>query len=185
MRVAEDIVRAIRKEHGYTLVDLLFVCALIGVLSVIALPNLLLAKQAAGSASAIGSMRAINSAQLAYALTCGAGFYAPKLSTLGVPPVAGKEAFLSPNLTSADTIVKSGYTIQLLGTPYAGAPPSCNGLAGGEAAQAFKAAADAVDPAHNTRFFAINANGQIYEHTATLFAAMPELGTPAIGHALH
>ncbi len=177
--------RAIQKEHGYTLIDLLFVCALIGVLSVIALPNLLLAKQAAGSASAIGSLRAINSAQLSYALTCGGGFYAPRLSTLGVAPVAGKEAFLSPNLTSADTLVKSGYTIQLLGTPYAGAPPSCNGLAGGEAAQAFKAGADPVDPTRNTRFFATNANGQLYEHTATLYAVMPEQGTPALGHVLY
>lgn len=185
MRLAEDIVRSIRREQGYTLIDLLFVCALIGVLSVIALPNLLRAKQAAGSASAVGSMRAINSAQLTYALTCGAGFYAPKLSTLGVPPVAGKQAFLSPNLTAADTIIKSGYTIQLLGTPYAGAPGSCNGLAAGEAARAFKAGADPVNPAHNTRFFATNANGTLYEHSATLFGAMPEQGTPLIGHTFY
>lgn len=164
------IVRTIRKDDGYTLIDLLFVCALIGVLSTIALPNLLMARQAAGSASAIGSMRSIYSAQLTYALTCGGGFYAPKLSTLGVAPVAGKDAFLSPNLSSADTIIKSGYTIQMLGTPYAGAPPSCNGLAVGEAAQAFKVGADPVDPALNTRFFGTNANGQIYEHTVSLYA---------------
>jgi type II secretory pathway pseudopilin PulG len=178
-------VRAIQKEHGYTLVDLLFVCALIGVLSVMALPNLLQAKQAAGSASAIGSLRNINSAQLTFALTCGGGFYAPKLSTLGVPPIASKEAFLSPNLTAADTIVKSGYTIQLLGTAYAGAPASCNGLPAGDAAQAFKAGADPVNSAHNTRFFGTNANGQLYEHTSTLFAGMPQQGIPAIGHVLY
>ncbi len=179
------MVAIIRTEDGYTLIDLLFVCAVIGVLSVIALPNLLMAKQAAGSASAIASMRAINSAQLTYALTCGAGFYAPKLSTLGVPPVPGKEAFLSPNLASADAVIKSGYTIQLQGSPHAGAPPSCNGLAAGETSQGFKAGADPVDPALNTRFFATNANGQIYEHTTTMYATMPQVGAPATGHVLY
>jgi type IV pilus assembly protein PilA len=177
-------VTAIRKENGYTLIDLLFVCALIGILSTIALPSLLMAKQAAGSASAIGSLRAINSGQLTFALTCGGGFYAPKLSTLGVAPVGSREAFLSPNLTTADTIVKAGYTIQLTGSAYGGAPPSCNGLALGEASQAFKAAADPVDPGLNKRFFATNANNQLYEHTASMFAAMPQQGVPPIGQTL-
>src|SRR6202051_2842753 len=76
-----------RQAQGFALIDLIFVCGIIGVLCSIALPRLLLAKQAAGSASAIGSMRAINSAQLTFALTCGAGFYAPSLTTLGTLPV--------------------------------------------------------------------------------------------------
>ncbi len=75
-----------RKAQGFALIDLIFVCGVIGLLASIALPRLLLAKQAAGSASAIGSMRAVNSAELTYALTCGAGFYAPNLSTLGTAP---------------------------------------------------------------------------------------------------
>ena len=73
----------VRGEQGFTLLDLLFVCGLIGVLSIIALPKLLMAKQAANAASAISSMRAITSAQLTFALTCGGGFYAPDLVTLG------------------------------------------------------------------------------------------------------
>jgi type II secretory pathway pseudopilin PulG len=173
----------VRSQKGFTLIDMLFVCGLIGVLSIIALPRLLLAKQAAGSASAIGSMRAINSAQLTFALTCGAGFYAPKLTTLGVAPPGSAEAFISPNLASADTITRSGYVVRLLGTPWAGAPSSCNGLAVGDAAQAFKASADPVD-VENKRFFATNSNGQIFEHNVSLQAAMPEVGEPAIGHPL-
>ena len=75
---------AIRKtDSGFALLDMIFVCGLIGILSGIAVPKLLLAKQAAGAASAIGSMRAINSAELTYALTCGSGFYAPNLPSLG------------------------------------------------------------------------------------------------------
>ena len=70
------------KAQGFALIDLIFVCGIIGLLCGIALPRLLLARQAAGSASAIGPMRAINSAELTFALTCGGGFYAPNLTVL-------------------------------------------------------------------------------------------------------
>jgi type II secretory pathway pseudopilin PulG len=172
-----------RNEKGFTLIDMLFVCGLIGILSIIALPRLLLAKQAAGAASAIGSMRSINSAQLTFALTCGQGFYAPKLTTLGVPPVGSAEAFLSPNLTITDTVTRSGYVIKVEGTPFASAPASCNGLILGEAAQAFKASAD-PNEIENKRYFATNADGQIFEHSATLSLLMPEVGEPPVGRIL-
>ena len=172
-----------RAAQGFALIDVIFVCGIIGVLATIALPRLLLARQSAGSASAIGSMRAINSAQLTFALTCGGGFYAPNLTTLGNPPPASHEAFISANLGSADTVTKSGYIIQLTATPFAAAPASCNGLGIGEAGQAFKAGADPSEPT-NTRFFATNANAQIFEDNSTLYAAMPEVGDPVAGHLL-
>ena len=75
----------IRQAQGFALIDLIFVCGIIGVLASMAVPRLLLARQAAGSASAIGSMRAINSAELTYALSCGSGFYAPNLFRIGIP----------------------------------------------------------------------------------------------------
>ena len=56
-------------------------------------------------------------------------------------------------------------------------------MAAGDGAQAFKSAADPAQPG-NVRFFGSNANGQIWEHNATLFAAMPEIGTPAVGAPL-
>ena len=61
----------IRKSDGFALIDVIFCCALISILCSIALPKMLMAKQSAGAASAIGSMRAINSGQLTFALTCG------------------------------------------------------------------------------------------------------------------
>jgi type II secretory pathway pseudopilin PulG len=67
----------VRKAQGFALIDLIFVCGVLGILFSIAMPSLFSAKQSASAASAIGSLRAINSAQLTYALTCGAGFYAP------------------------------------------------------------------------------------------------------------
>jgi type II secretory pathway pseudopilin PulG len=172
------------KAHGFALLDLIFVCAIIGILASIGLPRLLLARQVASSASAIGSMRALNSAQLTYAITCGNGFYAPNLITLGTPPPAGGQAFISPDLGTSNEPVKSGYSVQLTATAYAGAPSSCNGLSAGQTGQGFKAAADPVEPG-NPRFFGTNANGVIYEATATLFPTMPEVGAPPSGTPIH
>src|SRR5471030_1810168 len=109
----------IRKAQGFALIDMIFVCGIVGLLCSIALPRLLLAKQSAGAASAVGSMRAINSAELTYALTCGSGFYAPNLTTLGTAPGGAKEAFISASLGQADTVTKAGYVIQVSATPFA------------------------------------------------------------------
>lgn len=173
----------IKKAQGFALLDLLFVCGIIGLLASIAIPQLTLAKASAGAASAIGSMRTVASSQLTYALTCGGGFYAPKLSTLGTPPPASLEPYIGGGLGDADTVTRSGYTIRMSGTPYPGAPDSCNGLGPGEAAQGFAAAADPNDP-NNARFFAINSNNAIFEHTGTLWGVMPENGDPAAGQPL-
>jgi type II secretory pathway pseudopilin PulG len=171
------------RANGFALIDVIFVCGIIGVLSIIALPRLTLARQTASAASAIGSMRAINSAQLTFALTCGGGFYAPNLTTLGQTSAGSREAFIVPQLSVADEIIHSNYRIQILATPFPGAPASCNGLGSGEAAQGFAAVADPIE-ATNSRYFATNANSQIWEHTTSFLAAMPELGEPAIGHPL-
>lgn len=173
----------IRKAQGFALIDLIFVCGIIGLLCSIALPRLLLAKQAAGSASAIGSMRAINSAELTFALTCGSGFYAPNLTTLGTAPAGSNEAFIGADLGKSDVVQKSGYTIHLDAAPFGGAPASCNGLDPGSDGQGFRAAADPTEPT-NLRFFSTNANAMIFESNSTLFAAMPEIGEPAFGHPL-
>jgi len=174
---------SIRKAHGFALIDLLFVCGIVGVLCSVALPHLFQARQSAASASAIGSMRTINSAELTYALTCGAGFYAPNLTTLGTAPPGSIEPFITSGLGMANTVTKSNYVIQVAATPFAGAPPSCNGLAPGEGGQGFKAGADPTDP-QNRRFFGTNASNMIYEDVSTLFPGMPEVGDPVSGHIL-
>lgn len=173
------------QAHGFALIDLIFVCGIIGLLASMAMPRLLLAKAAAGSASAIGSMRAINSAELTYALTCGNGFYAPNLTTLGTPPPGSNEPFIGGGLGTADIINKSGYTIQLEATAFAGAPAACNGLAAGSAGRAFRAAADPAGAGSGIpRFFSTNAQGAIFEDVASLWAVMPEVGAPPSGHPL-
>src|SRR5206468_1894583 len=114
----------VRKESGFALIDLIFVLGIIMVLATIAAPRLLAARQSAGAASAIGSLRAINSSQLTFALTCGGGFYAPDLPTLGVAPPGSNEAFLSQNLTGGVIVTRGGYIIKMFATGYAQAPAS-------------------------------------------------------------
>lgn len=180
---AEGIEVKIRRSDGFTLIELLVVCAVIGIVAAIAVPGLLMAKTAAGSASAIGSVRTINSSQATFALTCGSGFYAPNLTTLGTPAPGSQIAYISPNLSTGNVVVRSGYSIQVSATPSPAAPATCNGSGAGVAGQGFKAAADPITP-DNLRFFGGNSSGMIYEHTSTLFAAMPEVGVSPIGQSL-
>jgi len=173
-----------RKADGFALIDMIFVCGIVGLLCSIALPRLALAKQSAGAASAIGSMRTMNSAQLTYALTCGSGFYAPSLTALGTAPPGSTEGFIGGGLGSADTVIKSAYIIRMTATAYALAPDTCNQIGVGTAGQSFIGAADPAENVGSPRFFATNANNVVYEHTSTLFGVMPETGVPPIGTVL-
>jgi prepilin-type N-terminal cleavage/methylation domain-containing protein len=170
-----------RNEAGFTLIDMLFVVAIIGLLATLAIPGLMRARGAAQSSSALGTMRVVNSAQLSFAITCGLGFYSPDFPTLTVPPPGGGDAFLSPELANGPTFIKGGYEFSLAGTPMAGAPGSCNGLGPGQTSPSYAAVADQMDVLAQGRFFGTNADGIIYEHTASLAGTMPETGAPPGG----
>ena len=163
---------------------MMFVVALIGLLMTLAIPGLMRARGAAQVSSAIGTLRAINSAQLSYAITCGLGFYAPDLPTLGNKPPGAMEAFLVPELTAAPTIAKSGYNFSMAGTGMAGAPATCNGLGAGAAAPGYAVVADPLDSTPPARFFGTNADGVLYEHSGSLATTMPESGPPSSGAPL-
>jgi type II secretory pathway pseudopilin PulG len=171
-------------ESGFTLIDLLFTASLICTVATMALPSLLRAKNVAQSASAIATLRVINSAQLSFAVTCGSGFYSPVLTRLGVAPPAASGAFLPPELSSGASFVKQGYTFSMVGTSLPGAPGTCNGMAPGGGAPGYAATADPLDPTGNPHYYATNADGTIYVHSATMSGVMPESGPPSVGMPL-
>ena len=117
-----------RQSAGFTLVELLIVVAVIGTLAAIAVPGILNARMTAGEAAAIGSLKAINTAQASYYSSGGRGGYAVRLATLASPCPSSTQAFLSPDL-STDPAFKSGYRVTLQAATAAVAVSSdCNGV---------------------------------------------------------
>ena len=173
-----------QSEAGFTLIDMMFTCALIGLLSTLAMPGLLRAKNVAQAASAITTLRVINSAQVSYAVTCGSGFYSPDLQTLGAAPPGSFQAFIGPEESAAASFIRSGYTFTMTGAPVGGAPASCNGLAAGMGAAGYSAAADPLDTKANTQFYGTNADGTIYSDAATYNGSMPPSGPATHGASL-
>src|SRR5215475_8951278 len=139
-------VTKVRSASGFALIDLLFVVGIIGILCGIAIPRLMAAKGSAQSTSAIASLRVIGSAQVAFAITCGSGFYAPTLTKLAKPPIGSTDGFIKDDLGAADTTIKSGYSMKMASTPFAGAPDTCNALGVGQTGLAYKAGGDPMDP---------------------------------------
>ena len=70
------------KKKGFSLIELLIVVAIILIIAAIAIPNLLRARITANETSAVGSVRAINTATVQYSSTYGNGF-PPSLASLG------------------------------------------------------------------------------------------------------
>ena len=96
------------KQKGFSLIELLIVVAIILIIAAIAIPNLLRSRMAANEASAVGSMRTINTACVTYSSTYGIGFPA-LLGSLKPPgPATSTQADLIDQVLAAGT--KSGYT---------------------------------------------------------------------------
>ena len=155
----------IRSNKGFTLIELLIVVAIIGIIAAIAVPGLLRARMSGNEASAIGSLRAINTAQQNYSQQCNG--YSATLTDLRV---AGN--FLSPDLTQSNAPIKSGYTIVVnvgTGTALATQPAGC--LASGSGYYASGVPLNVGST--GTRGFATNAQGTIWQDTAGTAPAEP------------
>jgi len=151
-----------KDSRGFSLIELLIVVAIILIIAAIAIPNLLRSRIAANQASAVGSLRTINTAEITYASTYNSGYSAALINLQ--PPGTGT----NPSATAAgliDSVLasgsKSGYTFAYVQGP----------LTGGRADTYTLNAAPTTPGTTGTNFYFTDESGVIRQNSTTAATA--------------
>ena len=135
------------KEKGFSLIELLIVLAIILIIAAIAIPNFMKSKMAANEASAVGSIRTINTSQVAFASACPDQGFTGTIADFatGAATCPGASGLLDSQLVTG---TKSGYTFTLASP---GATPRT----------AYTINADPLTASSGTRYFFSDESGVI------------------------
>jgi type IV pilus assembly protein PilA len=146
-----------KKQKGFSLIELLIVVAIILIIAAIAIPNLIKSKMAANEASAVGSVRTINTSEVAFSSACPSIGFTANIGDFASTATTcqGASGLLDPQLVTG---TKSGYTFAL-------------GGASGSPVVTYTVTANPLSSSSGTRYFFSDQTGVIRYNVAAAATA--------------